>query len=101
MHANQNYTKILPDLSLFQAILKSINFTFNFHDFPVGSFSTPVTMHDSTKHEAKMTYFLIEVHKEKGSNLAHALAISNLSVVHGVSCQHMEQSLLPVQCTQQ
>lgn len=40
------------------------------------------------------TDLFIEIHQEQCCYLTHSLTVPNLSVVHGVSSQHVKQSLL-------
>ena len=37
----------------------------------------------------------VEIHQEEGGYLWHALAVANLTVIHAVGSQHVEQVLLP------
>lgn len=41
-----------------------------------------------------ITNLFIEIHQEQCCYLTHSLTVPNLSVVHGVSSQHVKQSLL-------
>jgi len=53
----------------------------------------------TSRHPSKLgrssAHLFVEIHQQDGSDLAHALAVTNLCVVHGVSTEHMEQCLLP------
>jgi len=45
-------------------------------------------------------YLFIEVHQQQGSNLAHALAVTNLGVIQRVGRQYVKQRLLPTYTNQ-